>query len=155
MEKEKTKMTPTVADQIAAIIEKTSAQRDKELAKLSARAKSLLLDVDRIHSQTSALVTDLAVFCSRDEINQPNGTAPAPKPERKVKASDLQRDAVFHALATHTPYSISEINRIAGNLGPKIAGAALRQLVAEGRAVEGPRGKYKAVEQPKAQEVSP
>ncbi len=89
---------------------------------------------------------------------QPNGSAapkakanaPKGRSERKVKTTPESMDKVLALLQLppQPALQISEVDR-ALNMGPRFVGAALRQLVAEGKAtVKG--GKYRAVAEAQA-----
>lgn len=132
--------TPTVADQIAALIQKTADRRDKELARLSERAKKLAADATQ-------LATDIAVFVNGGKnIPQPNGADEQPKRTRKPTEATADQIAQVQVVLVNfaMPISIKAIFlSLDRKVGTRTIAAALRQLVAEGKAVEGPRGKFK------------
>jgi len=112
--------------------------RDKEVAKLSERAK-------RIAADATQLATDFAVFVNGNANGVVQATASKPKTKRAaVSVTDYERALVSQFLSDR-PFSIKEIARAALAGRTRTTAEALRRLAAEGKAVEGPRGKWKLV----------
>jgi hypothetical protein len=125
-------------------IAKREAARDKELAKLGDRAKQLAVNA-------AQLANDIAKFNAPDPDFHEVGE-PVPKAKRTPITVPAPAVAAIHgALAPYTDVAqtIAEIKADLvvpfDALSSKTVGAALRQLVAEGKAIESPRGRWKAV----------
>jgi hypothetical protein len=125
-------------------IAKREATRDKELAKISERVKKLAADAAQV-------ATDLACFNTLDEDFREVGKS-VPKAKRTpTTVPSPTVDAVLKSLLPYTDVAqtIAEIKAdlVApfDSLSSKTVGAALRQLVTEGKAIESPRGRWKNV----------
>jgi hypothetical protein len=111
----------------------------KTLVALYKRSVKLCADADQ-------LCIDLQKAAG---IGAMTDVAPPAKAKRKpVTVTDAQKDAIATRLDS-SPQRIVEIAKTVA-VSSKLAGEALRQLVAEGKASRTTNGKFRAVEQPAA-----
>ena len=113
--------------------------RDKEVAKLSERVK-------RIAADATQLATDFAVFVNGNANGVVQATASKPKAKRAAVSVTYDERALVSQFLSDRPFSIKEIARAALAGRTRTTAEALRQLAAEGKAVEGPRGKWRKPE---------
>ena len=111
----------------------------KRSQKLADVAKDLALDILKFNDAAGVL-------------SQPNGSTPPTKAKRKpVAVTAEQVQTIGGLLKRHEAmaYSVKDVAEHNGaGIGLKTCAAALRQLVAEGKASETTRGRFRAVAQP-------
>ena len=123
-----------------AIQKRVDAEVAKRLASVFKRVGALQVAVDKLHD-------DLAKLTDSAGAPQGNGAAAAEKKSRApIKLGPQDRYDVFHILnsAPAMNFTIADIRReLKDRLSGRVIGAALRQIVAGGDAVE-VKGKFRA-----------
>ena len=126
---------------------------DKELAKerkvFEKDIRDLYLACERAEGVSTALRKKAQTLVDRLNGNA-NGvmqaTASKPKAKRAAVSVTYDERALVSQFLSDRPFSIKEIARAALAGRTRTTAEALRQLAAEGKAVEGPRGKWRKPE---------